>query len=42
MVRNGEFSETSLFVDCDDIWIAIYPPVVVVSVCCALGYGIMI
>jgi hypothetical protein len=30
MVRNSEFSETSFFVVCDDIWIAIYPPVVVV------------
>jgi hypothetical protein len=26
MVRNGEFLETSFFVVCDDIWIAIYPP----------------
>jgi hypothetical protein len=30
MARNGGFSETSFFVVCDDIWIAIYPPVVVV------------
>jgi hypothetical protein len=30
IVRNGGFSETSFFVVCDDIWIAIYPPVVVV------------
>ncbi len=31
IVRNGGFSETSFFVVCDDIWIAIYPPVVVVT-----------
>jgi hypothetical protein len=31
MVRNGGFSKTSFFVVCNDIWIAIYPPVVVVS-----------
>jgi hypothetical protein len=32
MVRNSGFSKTSFFVVCDDIWIAIYPPVVVVKV----------
>ncbi len=32
MVRNCGFSETFFFVVCDDIWIAIYPSFVVVTI----------
>jgi hypothetical protein len=32
IVRNGGFSKTFFFVVCDDIWIAIYPLVVVIAI----------
>jgi len=40
VVRNCGFSETFFFVVCDDIWIAIYPSFVVVSIVATLQWKV--